>query len=223
MHTQGYALSPNTKNPHSLDSWGFYYLNAAGNKDNIKIEINYSMRNHILPFVENVIGIDFIPAFKVRALAPLELFGSKVKALIERTAARDLYDVHNMVTQSIFSDEDLNLLRKIIIFYMAVGGSKPPQTHLNLDTIDNLKFSQIRASLLPVLKKNEYFDFENAKIIVKDFLLKLLVLTDKEKKFVEDYNNRVYSPCLLFDDKEIIRRIKEHPMAIWKTRPIQLP
>ena len=48
MFTQGYTLSPNTKNPHSLDSWAFYYQNVVGNKDNIKIEINYSMREHIL-------------------------------------------------------------------------------------------------------------------------------------------------------------------------------
>ena len=25
-----------------------------------------------------------------------------------------------------------------------------------------------------------------------------------------------YAPELLFDDKEIVERIKEHPMAIWK-------
>ena len=47
MASQGYQLSPDTKNPHSLDSWVFYYLNAGGNRDNIKIEINYSMRQHV--------------------------------------------------------------------------------------------------------------------------------------------------------------------------------
>ena len=51
LFSQDYALSPNTRNPHSLDSWVFYYQNAAGNKDNIKIEVNYSLRNHILPLI----------------------------------------------------------------------------------------------------------------------------------------------------------------------------
>jgi len=37
MFAQGYALSPNTKNPHSLDSWVFYFQNAAGNRDSISI------------------------------------------------------------------------------------------------------------------------------------------------------------------------------------------
>ena len=39
MTSQGYNISPNTKNPHSLDSWVFFYQNAAGNRDNIKVEI----------------------------------------------------------------------------------------------------------------------------------------------------------------------------------------
>lgn len=42
MFSNGYALSPKTKNPLSLDSWVFMYTNSAGNRDNIKIEINYS-------------------------------------------------------------------------------------------------------------------------------------------------------------------------------------
>lgn len=60
LNSQGYNLSPATRNPHSLDSWVFYYQNAANNKDNIKIEINYSMRNHILPLVNKQTEIDFL-------------------------------------------------------------------------------------------------------------------------------------------------------------------
>ena len=86
MNTQGYSLSPGTKNPHSLDSWVFYYQNAVGNKDNIKIEINYSMRNHALPLVEKKASVEFLPSYNIRAISPLELFGSKIKVLLERTA-----------------------------------------------------------------------------------------------------------------------------------------
>ena len=49
MLSQRYTQSPKTKNPHSLDSWVYEYSNAGGNKDNIKLEINYSLRSHILP------------------------------------------------------------------------------------------------------------------------------------------------------------------------------
>jgi len=218
MFTQEYALSPNTRNPHSLDSWSFYYQNAGGNKDNIKIEINYSMRNHIYPLVKANTNVDFLSSVSIQSLAPLELFGSKIKALMERTAARDLYDVYNMISQSIFSDDELNSLRKVVIFYLAVGGSYSPKTSYSFEAIDKLKFSQIRAHLIPVLRKSEHFDLEEAKREVNFFLTKLVVLTDDEKNFVENFNSHIYSPELLFNSMDIIERIKKHPMAIWKTR-----
>lgn len=218
MFTQGYTLSPNAKNPHSLDSWAFYYQNAANNRDNIKIEINYSMRHHIYPVNITQTKIGFLPSTEIRVIYPIELFGSKIKALIERTAARDLYDVYNMISNSVFTEEDLNMLRKSILFYLAIGGSNPPKLEYNFDTIDKLKFPQIRAHLIPVLRKSEQFDFETAKKTVKEFLTALVVFTDKEKEFIEEFNNNNYVPELLFEDEEIIKRIKSHPMAIWKTR-----
>jgi hypothetical protein len=36
--------------------------------------------------------------------------------------------------------------------------------------------------------------------------------------FKEIFTNRNYRPELLFDDEEIISRIKNHPMALWRTR-----
>jgi predicted nucleotidyltransferase component of viral defense system len=220
MFTQGYVLSPNTKNPHSLDSWAFFYQNSGGNKDNIKIEINYSMRNHIYPLVTVDTSVDFLSPISVKALAPLELFGSKIKALMERTAARDLYDVYNMINESVFSDTELSALRKVIVFYLAVGGSNPPKRSYTFDAIDKLKFPQIRAKLIPVLRKSENFDFEKAKRLVKEYLINLMVLTDDEQKFVDNFNNCLYTPEILFNNSDIVERIKTHPMAIWKTREI---
>ena len=218
MFTQDYALSPNTKNPHSLDSWAFFYQNAGGNKDTVKIEINYSMRNHLYPLVKANINVDFLSSISIQSLAPIELFGSKIKALIERTAARDLYDVYNMILQSLFSEVELNALRKVVIFYLAVGGSNSPKTSYSFEAINRLNFSHFRAHLIPVLRKSEQFNFEDGKRVVLNFLTNFVVLTDNEKLFVENFNNHLYSPELLFDNMDIVDRIKEHPMAIWKTR-----
>ena len=101
---------------------------------------------------------------------------------------------------------------------MAIGGSYSPKLEYSFDAIDKLKFPQIRAHLIPVLRKSEQFDFEEAKRTVKEFLTSLVAFTDEEKRFIEEFNSNNYVPELLFDDKEIIQRIKLHPMAIWKTR-----
>ena len=219
VFTQGYALSPNTKNPHSLDSWVLYFQNSVGNKDNLKVEINYSLRDHILPIIKTKVDIEFLHFdLELRTLSTLEIFGSKIKALIERTAPRDLYDVHKMLIHNIVKSDEMDVLRKIVLFYLAVGGVENPSVNYSFDNIDYLKFTQIRSFLLPVLKKSEKFDFESAKSEVKNFLLELMILTESEKSFVENFNQKKYKPELLFDNIEIIERIKTHPMAIWKMR-----
>lgn len=47
METEGYRLSPASRFSHSLDAFHYQYQNAGGNRDMIKIEINYSLRAHI--------------------------------------------------------------------------------------------------------------------------------------------------------------------------------
>ncbi|MFA7136405.1 MAG: nucleotidyl transferase AbiEii/AbiGii toxin family protein [Bacteroidales bacterium] len=217
MSTQEYNLSPSTKNPHTLDSWVFYYRNVAGNKDNIKIEINYSMRNHVLPIIFYDVKLKDIPiSISVRVLSPVELFASKIKALIERTAPRDLFDVYNMIENKVIQENDYPLLRKIVLFYLAVGGSKPPSIEYDLDTLVNMNYFQIKRKLIPVLKKGDLFNFEKAKVEVKNFIDSLMILNEDEKKFVNQFRNKIYDPSLLFENKEILERIISHPMAIWK-------
>ena len=41
-------------------------------------------------------------------------------------------------------------------------------------------------------------------------------LNESETKFINEFENSNYCPELLFDDNEIINRIKNHPMALWK-------
>ena len=220
MQSNGYALHPSSKNTHALDSWVFSYLSAGGNRDNIKIEINYMMRTHILEPLTRKTYVPFIEEIDVYALSPLELFGSKIKALIERAAPRDMYDVNRMIQNQLFKDDQMDLLRKIVVFYLAVGGKNKPEKEYSFERIQNIKFPQIRSTLIPVLKKTEKFDFEEAKTNVISFLSKLLILGDAENNFIDSFNQGEYKPELLFDNGEIIERIKEHPMALWKMNEI---
>ena len=221
MQSNGYTLHPSSKNTHALDSMVFSYLNAGGNNDNIKIEINYMMRTHILEPLTRKTSVPFIEEVDVYALSPLELFGSKIKALIERAAPRDMYDVNRMIKQKIFKDDRMDTLRKIVVFYLAVGGKNKPEKEYSFERIQNIKFPQIRSTLIPVLKKTEKFDFEEAKANVVSFLSKLLILGDAEIKFIDLFNLGEYRPEILFDDSDIIERIKEHPMALWKINEVK--
>ena len=90
MESEGYVLSDESRFMHSLDSYHYNYINAAGNKDMIKIELNYSLRAHILaPVMVNMIPRIFEEGFSVRTLDPMEIFATKANALLNRAAARD--------------------------------------------------------------------------------------------------------------------------------------
>jgi len=80
------------------------------------------MRVHIFPVKEHEIVADVLSSsYKVTALTPVEIFGSKINALINRAAVRDLYDANNMVKFGLFSNEEYNVLKKCMIFYNAVS------------------------------------------------------------------------------------------------------
>lgn len=75
MLSQGYTINPHSKHPHSLDSFIYDYFNSAGMKDNIKIEINYSLREHVLPLQQIGFSAQGLNAdFKVTTIAPIEIY-----------------------------------------------------------------------------------------------------------------------------------------------------
>ncbi len=106
------------------------------------------------------------------------------------------------------------MLRKCVVFYSAIGGEPVPKT-IDIDRIDSLTNYKIKTDLFPVIRKKEIFDLTAAQERVKSYLTKLLVLTDTERLFLDTFRNKVYRPELLFNS-EILERVKEHPMALWK-------
>lgn len=215
MSANGYELSPKSKFPHALDSFVFSYTNCGGVKDNIKVEINYSLRAHILP-VEQVNTTVLGKTVCVRRLAKAELFASKIVALLSRTAPRDLYDIHNMIKQSVFSAEEKELLKKCVVFYRALNDNAADT--FDLSVIDALRPYEIKTMLLPVIHRKEFVDLPQMKQNVKEYLSDLLTLTAEERAFLSDFANKRYSPEKLFPDPDIRARIQNHPMVEWKMR-----
>jgi predicted nucleotidyltransferase component of viral defense system len=217
MAAEGYELSNKSKSYHSLDSFFFTYVNSAGVRDNIKIELNYSLRCHVLPLKHKVVDTNgLITTSSVLSVAPIEIFASKIVALLSRAAARDLYDVNNMLNFKLFDDTQEEMLRKCVVFYSVISSKTVPEA-FDFDRIYSLTRYKIRTDLYPVIRKSEKFDLLTAQEQVKAYLMRLLVLTDTEFSFLNSFQHKEYRPELLFDGK-ILDRIKNHPMALWKCR-----
>jgi len=215
MTINDYSLSPHSKSYHTLDSDIYNYINAGGVKDFIKIEINYSLRSHVLPTkTRSIETLGILTPTSVLSLDPIEIYASKITALLSRAAARDLYDASNMVVSSLFDEEQSITLKKCIVFYAAIGGEDRPIA-FDFTAMDKLTFHDIRRRLIPMLRKKERFDLDNKRESVKEYLNNLLQLNGDEKAFIAAFSSGEYKPELVFAGDEL-ERIKSHPMALWK-------
>lgn len=86
----------------------YEFVNAGGVRDNLKIEINYMLRWHVLPIARREVLIPWnMNRFAVLSVALIEIFASKTAALLTRNAPRDLYNMYNMVGYGLLK-RDLN-------------------------------------------------------------------------------------------------------------------
>ena len=110
-----------------------------------------------------------------------------------------------------------NMLKKCTIFYNAIGGEQNLD-NITFDNIKKINYNRIKRELKPVIAKTDKFDYIEATNKIIFYLENLLNLTKKEIAFLENFRNKKYMPELLFDDIDIVNRIKNHPMAIWRTQ-----
>ena len=221
MAAEGYVKKQKSKRTYILDSYVYSYTNVAGNSDNIKVEINYSLRAHVFPAVDSASRIsEAFDPFAIRTLSPIEIFASKIVALSDRAAPRDLYDLNNMVHHGLFNETDIGMLRKCAVFYMAVAGDITARG-LSFERMDDITPHKIRTGLSPMLRRAERFDVEAARTRVTAFLNEHMALTEKEAAFLQNFTSGRYEPQLLFEDEGIVKRIADHPMVVWRLQHIR--
>lgn len=213
VEIEGYSISDKSKEHFALDSYVLNFINNAGNRDNIKVEINYLNRVHL--YEKQKIRIK-TPLFEsntdIGIVNKYDLFGSKISALINRAKPRDLYDINKMIENDM--NMDVEELKKSAIFYALLGGAR----NFNEDTfsiIDEITEKEINRMLKPLLKKNDRFNYIDAKNKTKDFLNRLFVLSEREEEFIYNFEKGSYSPELLIT-KNMNPDIVFHPMAQWK-------
>ena len=215
MLKEGYSVSSKSRGSAILVSRTYAYINAYGNRDNIKVEINFIDRIHILPIVNRKINY-FDKEVMIKAPLEEELFAMKICALIDRSKPRDLYDTFRLKNDFLNLEKDK--LRKLTVFYLSLDGI----FELNENSFKGIKAvsqDSIKKELLPVLKKNERFNLEAIKQEVINFLQDLLVLTSDETKYLENFSKGTFNPSLLFDGCSAERAAK-HPMVKWRINNI---
>ena len=208
-----------SKNVYALDSIVAEYIDIKGNIENIKIEINYMNRVHILETKLLEIKTEIFPNkhFKINCVNPVEIYAAKICALLNRATARDLFDVYTLSKYNLFDKEEKHLLKQCFMLeYIAINGYKIED--MNIEKTGQIKNQDIKTKLLSTLKDRnpKHNNVDTMKKEVKEYLKDILVIDNKIQEFYDKFQKGIYEPELLFDDKEILNRIKNHPMIMWK-------
>ena len=220
LNTNNYKINiEKSKNVYALDSIVAEYVDIKGNIDNIKIEINYMNRVHILETKKIKVSTDVFKDkhLTIHCIHPIEIYATKLCALLSRTTARDLYDVYTLSKYDLFDNGEKELLKQCFMLeYIAVNDYKLKD--MKIDNIEKLKRQDIKTKLLPTLRDRnpKKSNVDEMKQAVREYLKDILIIDDNTRLFYDKFQKGIYEPELLFDDKKIIERIKEHPMIIWK-------
>jgi len=126
------------------------------------------------------------------------------------------YDINNMITYGLFDESESAMLRKCVLFYFTVASDEVPDS-FDVNRIYSLTNYRIRTDLQPVLRKKDRFDLLTAQKCVEQYLNELLILEKNERQYLDSFRANEYKPELLFEDVNILERIQNHPMALWKT------
>ena len=190
LEKNGYQLGKDSREHHALDSIKATYTNAGGNLDNIKIEINYMLKAHIYePVIVKTKNYGLIGEVEVRTIDPIEIFGSKLVALMARSTPRDLYDFFYMINANIFNEAEIKKIKRCAVFYRAIS-NEDGKFDFNLDNLDSITQNNIKRFLVPVINSKEFFSLPKVKQVINDFFNEHFVLDENESMFIEQFKQK---------------------------------
>jgi len=197
---------------YALLQYNLKYTNNAGNIDRIKVEINFMERIPVFEIAEKKISIFDLPEFKVRTYRLEELFATKLRALLTRSAPRDMFDIYILLKSGFKFDE--RALKKCFIFYFCLAQDFRT---LDMESISRIDSLEIKKFLLPLMEKGTRIDMDNISKKVNEFVSRMLELNENEQKFIEGfYEQKNADLDLLFEDMRYNPQLKEHPMIEWR-------
>lgn len=203
---------------HAGAKWRLRAPSAFGGNFTLELDLNYIMRIPVGDLSsKQPYPLDEDYTFSFNSVSFEELFGGKIKALLERSAARDLYDVAMLSQTS--GDFDIAAVRRSNIL-LGVTSKKDWRT-VDFRTIDAIDQAMITEELTPVLRQDEAPNLEAMKSNAKKILDQILKRTEKERKFLDSFlENGEYKPELLFEAGQA-QLLKKHPAVMWKLQSLR--
>jgi predicted nucleotidyltransferase component of viral defense system len=209
---------------HAGGKWSFRYPSALQNKGNIEIDLNYLDR---VPLWSKVTMNSFrLGEFQANSIPVQdfhELASGKLRALFSRHSSRDLFDVHQLMTQKHL---DIEKLRLGFVIYGGISRKdwrqiKPEDIHFDWREFQNM--------LIPLLRKTCLAKRDNPKLWAEKILdecrsalNKLFPLRENEAQFLDILLEQgKINATLLTSDRLLQKRIQSNPALLWKAENVR--
>jgi hypothetical protein len=219
----GYSVSTSAKVAHSGRTFKLRY-GHGDQRDLIKIDLIYLNRAPLLDYEQATCGT-CSPETSVMTLALPELIAGKIKALFDRLAVRDLYDVYRIqkgglpVSLAVGDDELYRLQRRVRIYYASLSMPFPCPIDGRIVEKFASRASEVEDVLYPVLNVRDRPTLEAMMESAARYISEHVAPTEDEE---HEYLRRLeesseYIPRLLFAPwPAVLERAQVSPAAEWK-------
>lgn len=214
IQSRGISVENAPADEHAGAKWRLRAPSASGGNFTLEVDLNYIMRIPVWDLeLKNPYPLDEDYTFECRVVSIEELFAGKIKALLDRSAARDLYDVFKL--SQVRDSFDMSKLRKNLILFGITCDDDWRKKNFN--TVDGIVQKMVDVQLLPLLRSTDSIEVKPMKKTVKDFLAELMNYNKDEQGFMNRFlSEGIYEPELLFTDVTQSARLKNHPAVLWK-------
>jgi predicted nucleotidyltransferase component of viral defense system len=206
---------------HAGGKMVWFYPSLLGQRGSLEIDINFMYRQPLFPIGLKSPNIESYKSLSGPVLDIHELAAGKLSALFDRSASRDWFDAHYLLTQIPI---DKNKLKLAFVTYLAMTNiefSKLVPDQIDYDLTD------LRNRLVPVMHQlsvsrntRELKEWATARISeLRQELSSILPLEEHEILFINKIRDEgIISPELITNDLEISQRIKNHPAINWASK-----
>ncbi len=221
----GYDVTTSDKVEHSGRTLKLRYR-YRGQRDLIKVDLIYLNRSPLLP-AEGAVCTACSPQVTVSTLALPELVAGKTKALFDRVAIRDLYDIHRIQTSGLpramaaGNDDLYRLQRRVRLYYVSLSSRYPCLIDATIAERFAERHEDIQADLYPVLNLGDRPTLDE---MIGDAALYLVEHVAPKEDDEFEYLRRLdvesaYAPELLFSAwPDVLERALVSPAAMWKVQ-----
>jgi predicted nucleotidyltransferase component of viral defense system len=199
---------------HAGAKWRLQAPSALGGTFTLEVDLNFAMRVPVWGVhYKSPFPLDEDLNFDCNTVSFEELFGGKIKALMDRSAARDLYDVFKL--SQVRDTFDISKVRKNAILFGLTCNEDWRKKSPN--TIEDITQKMVDEQLLPMLRITDSVDLRSMKDAAINLLSELMNYDKDEKHFMDRFlDEGTYEPSLIFSDEKQAKLLEKHPAVLWK-------